>query len=537
MRLGIFVFVLFFIWIPSGFVCAQNPTIQWWFNTNDFSAGQTAAEDIDGDGKLEVVFGCYRNDSTIYALNAEDGTLLWKYNAAYSSSYQGCNDVAPIIYDVDNNGSLEVIVPSSCNPRTFCFNGTNGTIKWSTPTRGSDSPPTIADIDNDGKPEILHGEFGGYVLAINALDGSIKWEILVDSNSWVQTAPTIVDLDTDGQLDFVVATWNFNYQDSIFAFRGNDQTRLWAFPVHDHMYHGSAVADLDADGKPEIVIGSYNDTLYCLNGEDGSLKWSYTGSGYIGAPATIGDIDNDGYCEVICVNGSYVTALSHTGAVKWNFLIPNFGQAFRGVALADVNDDAYLDVVFGSSKGPLIGLDGNNGALLFSLDLANHYGNPLFSLQHAPVIADFNGDDTLDVFIVGGYGTSSNISANFGRAYMVSIGKGNGPEWLMFQHDILRQSSVCAATPSGVEALSPSNNEELKVYPNPARNTVTFEFIHKTREPHSLIVYNSLGKEIYHRKVISGFDVDVSSWLNGLYFYKIITANQEESTGKFIVSR
>ncbi|MBK7184119.1 MAG: hypothetical protein IPH89_15055 [Bacteroidetes bacterium] len=55
---------------------AQKPSIKWWYNTNDFSAGQSAAKDFDGDGKYEITFGCYRNDSTIYALNAENGSLL-----------------------------------------------------------------------------------------------------------------------------------------------------------------------------------------------------------------------------------------------------------------------------------------------------------------------------------------------------------------------------------------------------------------------------------------------------------------------------
>jgi len=186
-------------------VNAQSPTIKWWYDINDASFGQSAAGDIDSDGKMEVVFGCYRNDSSVYALNAEDGSLLWKYNT-HPYGAEGCNDVAPIIYDVDNDDSLEVIVPSSCNPTTFCFNGKTGAVKWQTPTRGSDSPPTIADIDNDGKPEILHGEFEGYVICINAENGSVAWEIPVDLNSWIQTAPTVVDLDTNGQLDFVVAT-------------------------------------------------------------------------------------------------------------------------------------------------------------------------------------------------------------------------------------------------------------------------------------------------------------------------------------------
>ena len=53
---------------------AQTPTIKWFYDVNDASFGQSAAADIDHDNKLELVFGCYRNDSCVYALNAEDGS-------------------------------------------------------------------------------------------------------------------------------------------------------------------------------------------------------------------------------------------------------------------------------------------------------------------------------------------------------------------------------------------------------------------------------------------------------------------------------
>lgn len=74
--------ILFLLFFACNSLFSQTPKIKWWYNTNDFSAGQTAAKDIDGDGKKELVFGCYRNDSSIYALNSENGTLLWKYNAS-----------------------------------------------------------------------------------------------------------------------------------------------------------------------------------------------------------------------------------------------------------------------------------------------------------------------------------------------------------------------------------------------------------------------------------------------------------------------
>jgi outer membrane protein assembly factor BamB len=154
--------ILLTLLLPLLFAQAQVPVQLWGFDTRDASFGQTAAGDIDGDGKLELVFGCYRNDSSIYALNAEDGSLLWKFNAA-KPGRDGCNDVATLIVDVDDDGIPEVIVPSSCNPTTYCFDGKTGALIWSARTRSSDSPPTVADIDGGGKLEILHGEFGGWV--------------------------------------------------------------------------------------------------------------------------------------------------------------------------------------------------------------------------------------------------------------------------------------------------------------------------------------------------------------------------------------
>jgi outer membrane protein assembly factor BamB len=515
---------------------AQIPTISWWYDVQDFAAGQSAAADIDGDGKLEVVFGCYRNDRHIYALNAEDGTLLWKYDASGPGGH-GCNDVAPLIFDIDNDGLLEVIVPSSCNPKTFCFNGADGSLKWVCPTRGSDSPPTIADLDQDGKMEILHGQFGGYVICINAEDGTVKWEILVDPNSWIQTAPTIVDLDLDGQLDFVVASWNFNFKDSIFAFRGSDQSRLWAFPVHNHMYHGFAVADLDEDGAPEILIGSYNDSLYCLNGADGTLKWGYRGSGYIGAPVSVGDIDGDGKCEVVFVHASTVSALSNEGLLKWEYNIPDFGQAFRGVVLADINNDPYLDIIFGTSRGDLIALNGYDGSPIFILDLAAHHGNPLFELNHAPLVADFDQDGLLDIFIVGGYGRYPDLSANIGRAYMVSVGQGNGPDWLMFQRDVLRQSSLCEEINTSIS--TPFANFGIDVFPNPTREELFIQSSESGAVMRSLHIYNTYGIPVYRQDNLdmSEIKLDLKDWKSGVYIYHLSLKDGRHESGKFVLAR
>lgn len=519
-----------------------QPVIKWTFDTNDASFGQSAAADIDGDGKNEIVFGCYRNDSMVYALNAEDGTLLWKYNTHVVNG-EGCNDVAPVIYDVDGDGTLEVIVPSSCNPKTFCFNGATGSVKWVCNTRGSDSPPTIADIDGDGKPEILHGEFGGYVICINAEDGSVNWEIPVDLNSWIQTAPTILDINSDGILDFVVATWNAvnTSANKVYAYQGDTQQLLWSKDLDDVVYHGSAVSDLDNDGVTELLIGCYNDTLYCLESDNGSVKWTYSAGSnfYVGGPAQVADLNHDGSCEVIFTTWYKVIALNHDGTLFWQYDNLNYKQSFRGAAIADINNDIYPDVIFGNDGGHLIALNGNNGTLIFDVNLQSQYGNPQFELDHAPLVADFDQDGSMDVFIVGGHAEYPNFFNDFGRAYLLSVGPANGPDWLMFQNDIWRTSNIC----NNIMALGEPNSllAGISFYPNPAHDFIKLELALDKTTRVSWSITDPLGREILaqipkqfgegRQTLLIALPVNLTP---GMYFC-CVWVNSERSVVKLII--
>jgi outer membrane protein assembly factor BamB len=408
--------------------------ILWWYNLSAPSFGSAAANDIDGDNKPEIVFGTYFNDENIYALNAEDGSLLWKYNTG------GCNDASPVIYDVDLDGELEVIIPASSPYMVYCFNGLTGDVEWSRSTgypNCIDSPPAIADVDNDLKPEIILGTFYGYVFCLNGEDGSIYWQKNFGSDSYIQSCPDILDLDLDGQLDIVVA--QFAGDCRVYALKGDDGSVLWYSDLpQDYMYHGGSFADIDEDGKPEIVIGCYDNTIYVFNGEDGSLEWDYTSSYYIAAPTSIADLNNDGHLEIVFASNNILVVLSHTGSLLWSY--PTGGSIFRGASIADVDGDGTLDVCFGSSDGILRVLNGDNGQEVWTYNLQSHYGNT-FNIDNAPIICDFDNDGKLDIFVVGGYGTSSPSTNNHGRAYALSAGDGTGPGWPMFRHD--ERHSAC----------------------------------------------------------------------------------------------
>lgn len=428
-------FFLFFSFIAECYIfdalnqdSGKDNQILWWFPLNAPSFGSSAVADIDKDGILEIVFGTYFNDEHIYALNAEDGSLLWSYDTG------GCNDASPVIADVDLDGNLEVVIPASSPSIVYCFNGSTGEVKWSRSTGISnciDSPPAVADVDNDEQPEIILGTFHGNVFCLNGEDGTICWQKNLGTSSYIQSDPAVLDLNNDGQLDVVVAQWAGDCR--VYALWGNNGSILWYSDLpQDYMYHGCSFADIDRDNKPELIIGCYDNHVYVFNGEDGSLAWKYTTPFYVGAPTSIGDLNNDGYFEIVFVSYNILGVLSHTGTLLWS--VSTGGNIFRGAAISDMNQDGILDVIFGSDDGILRVLKGDDGQEICSFDLQAHYGL-VFHMDHAPVIADFNNDGILDIFIVGGYGSSDPPTNNHGRAYAVTFGNGSGPGWPMFRHD------------------------------------------------------------------------------------------------------
>jgi outer membrane protein assembly factor BamB len=535
MKKYIFIVFLSAFLFSSLSVFSQTPQISWWYDIKDEAFGQSAMADLDMDGKPEIVFSAYRNDSCVYVLNAENGSLLWKVNIG------GCNDVAPLIYDVDHDDTLDIVLASSCVPKTFCFNGMTGVEKWQCPTRGSDSPPTVADIDNDGQDEILHGEFQGYVICINAVSGIEEWELDVDGgNSWVQTAPAILDLNGDNQLDFVVGTWSFNDSNKVYAYDGNTRQLLWKNSLpQDYIYHGCSYADLDEDGKPELAIGCYDGSLYVLNGEDGSLYWRYDFPSYtyIGAPTSIADVNNDDSLEIIVFAYDIFACFSPTGRKIWERQVPNYASSFRGAAIADVNEDDTLDYVFGASDGVVYAHSGASGRLLWTVDLRADHDSSDFDIDHAPVIDDFDNDGDLDVFIVGGKTYYPNIEFDYGRAYAIDLGQGITSDWKMFRHDRYRSGCLCENDFAAIQDIT-EDDAILKTYPNPATSILNIEFENKRRENLSLSTYNINGELLSLKNIGNNLfindQINIEAYTRGLYIIRIY-GQKTNYYGKFIV--
>ena len=153
------------------------------------------------------------------------------------------------------------------------------------------------------------------------------------------------------------------------------------------------------------------------------------------------------------------------------------------------------------------------------------------------LVADFNNDDSLEIFIVGGYSEYPAFQSNYGRAYMITAGKGNGPDWLMFQHDIRRQSSLCENAANAINESNTPDALSIQIFPNPSNTSITIRFSNPKNENYTLIIYNAMEQIVQKNENIISTEIKVENrnWQSGLYFFQLQYKGIIIGQGKFII--
>jgi hypothetical protein len=249
------------------------------------------------------------------------------------------------------------------------------------------------------------------------------------------------------------------------------------------VYHGPASGDLFHDGDREVVIGDYDGYLYCLRVSNGELVWKDSVSHllpyrYIGSPVTLADLDNDGYLDVIYMDGYMVRVVNRFDSTLWTYYPPGDYTNFRGCVATDVNNDGIEDITFSTNYGNLVSLDGLTGSVIRSFNLMSYAYSVLgdtssiFEVDNAPIVADIDHDDSLELFIIAGKGRSDSSSWNdYGYAFCLSWGySASSPGWTMFRHDDERTGCVCDSNglPMKLDVAPALKNFSMTVFPNPA---------------------------------------------------------------------
>jgi hypothetical protein len=128
------------------------------------------------------------------------------------------------------------------------------------PDAGVNPSPTAADIDGDGRTEILCG--AGNALVCRNGDGSQRWA--ADTGARVVSSAACADVNGCGKMEIFVgndAGWLYG-----FAYDGRPLSE-WGWPKATFAgsqasergcFSSPAIGDIDRDGTMEIVVGSWS---------------------------------------------------------------------------------------------------------------------------------------------------------------------------------------------------------------------------------------------------------------------------------------
>lgn len=332
-----------------------------------------AAEDIDGDGDIDIAFGTQGGDGP---------GIAWTENLG------------------DGEFSEITIILENVSMRRIYFE----------------------DLDADGNLDLIANTIGGdiidyshkIILFESLGGGSFNTPVIIGEFLFDERETNAGDMDGDGDLDLIIGVQDLE------EIRWYENLGGWTFDASTTISTGVSfvteihASDIDEDGDLDIIYSAFHDN---------QLAWiENLGGGTFGATEVIhtcnkptlfrmDDVDDDDDLDIVFVwredvvmsPDSYLNILEKTGPGTYAtpISVGSPVDQMHSILIGDVNTDGVNDILFAGKLHQQYSFVLNEGGLVYS-DTKVITGKTMNTEE--TLFADFNGDGHIDVLSYSFYG-------------------------------------------------------------------------------------------------------------------------------------
>ena len=424
---------------PGGIAGLPAPEPVWTHASRDSIYYAPRGADLEDDGKLEVLITGGNETPAfgeVICLDGVTGAVRWRATAEkelYSS---------PVLLDVTGDGVKDVFVGGRIEA-FMAVDGATGAVLW----RFKDprplpeyylynfyTPVLVADQTGDGLPDLLVANGGGdgiapgearppgHLVVLGSADGALAAVAVLPDKQETYMSPILLPDDGAASPTILFATGGETWAGSLY------ETPLSAVLAGDlaaaePLVRGTgkgliappALADLDRDGRLDIVVATFDGRLIVFNGATKAILWQRTfedAESY--TTPVLGFFDADEVPDVFAVflhgvfpdytSAERVLVSGRDGAVLWRGEAGDFAMA--GDVAVDLNGDGIDEVIFNSNTLNDPATPRASQQELHLVDSARRqarpWGMPLGAFAAgSPWVGDLDADGCLDLLLPG----------------------------------------------------------------------------------------------------------------------------------------